>query len=68
MNQKNEIRALLSDFGGEVKWESPLKVKQSPHSPPCVIYGVSTDNIPSDHLAQATIIQRLKWMLHQKNK
>lgn len=69
MNLNQEILLLLSDFGGEVEFEKPIKVKETPHSPPKEIKSVSSENIPNDEISKATIVQRLKWMIHlKKNK
>lgn len=70
MNKEQEIRMLLSEFGGEVNFErgDSIRVKKTPHSPETKLYHLTVDDIPVDELVQITIIQRLKWMLHKRNK
>lgn len=76
------LRSLISDFGGEVDFDSPCTTKMSPHSWPTIlkgvamidgnIFGINMDDteilLDSPSYVVNTLIQRLKWMKYLADK
>jgi len=60
---------LINYFGGYLKLEHRIRFKITPHSKEILIYELkSTDNIEQFGDAKNTVIQRLKWLKHLKQK
>lgn len=70
MNEIEDIRSIVSDFGGHVKFETPIVCKISPHSKPEKIYEIYSDTDISgfSQFMIYTILQRLRLLYYYKNK
>lgn len=67
--RESEWLELINYFGGSVKLERPIRFNLNPHSNTIKIYELSI-NTPFYEYGEVrdTIIQRLKWMRHLKEK
>lgn len=71
----SDLHALVSDMGGEVKFDTPCTVKLTPHSAPTKIHSIEINNgyiyvnetvvLDKPSNIVNTLIQRLRLLKHE---
>lgn len=64
-----EIKKILTEYGGKIELNSRLVCKMSPHSHPVILYSIDINDLDNYSIpVLQTILQRLKLIKHSDNK